>query len=63
MPICRLCGSKHATQQHKYSTCSTKGTRCSYLVPKYANYKEAHTADFKLYKTLIIIKNKKTITI
>ena len=63
MPTCRLCGSKHATQQHKCSTCSAKGTRCPHLVPKCANCKEAHTADFKLYKTLIVIKNKKTTTI
>ena len=60
VPTCRLCGDKHATQQHVCSTCSAKGTKCAHLVPKCANCKEAHTADFKSCESLIAIKNKKT---
>ena len=62
MPTCRLCGSKHATQQHKCSTCSAKGTRCPHLVPKCANCKEAHSADFKSCEVLIAIKATKATT-
>jgi len=62
MPTCRLCGDKHATQQHICSTCSAKGTKCAHLVPKCTNCKEAHTADFKSCETLLAIKNKKATT-
>ena len=43
-------------------TCSAKATRCIHLVPKYANCKEAHTADSKACEVLLAIKKKDTNT-
>jgi hypothetical protein len=57
---CRLCGEKHATQQHVCKTCNAKGTRCLHLVPKCTNCKEAHTADNKSCETLLAIKIQKS---
>jgi hypothetical protein len=62
-PTCRLCGEKHATQQHVCKTCSTKGIRCLHLVPNCANCKQAHTADNKACEVLIAIKATKATTI
>lgn len=59
--ICKLCGDKHATQQHHCNTCYAKGTRCPHLAPKCANCQEAHTADTRSCEVLLAIKNKTTI--
>ena len=61
-PTCRLCGEKHATQQHVCKICNTKGSRCLHLVPNCANCKQAHTADNKACKVLIAIRATKTTT-
>ena len=59
---CKLCSDKHATLQHTCNTCSAKGTKCAHLVPKCANCKEAHSADFKSCEVLIAIKAAKATT-
>ena len=61
-PICKLCGEKHATQQHACRACSTKGTRCLHLVPKCANCKGAYTANNKACEVLIAIRTTKATT-
>ena len=61
-PICKLCGEKHATQQHMCRACSTKGSRCLHLVPRCTNCKGAHTADNKACEVLIAIKTTKATT-
>jgi hypothetical protein len=61
-PICKLCGEKHATQQHACRACSIKGSRCLHLVPKCANCKGAHTADNKACEVLIAIRTTKATT-
>jgi len=61
-PICRLCGEKHATQQHTCRACSTKGSRCLHLVPNCANCKGAHTADNKACEVLNAIRTTKATT-
>jgi hypothetical protein len=62
-PICRLCGEKHATQQHICRICSTKGAKCPHLVPTCANCKGAHTADNKACEVLHAIRTTKATTI
>src|SRR5690606_11131129 len=32
-PVCRLCGVKHKTTDHKCTTCNRCGARCEHLVP------------------------------
>ena len=59
-PIYKLYKDKHAIIQHVCSTYSTKSTKYTYLVLKYANYKEVYTADFKVYESLLVIKTKET---
>ena len=61
-PICRLCSESHATPQHACTTCSTKGSRCAYLVPKCTNCKGAHTADARECEVLLAIKTRKATT-
>ena len=63
MPICKLCGDQHSTQQHVCNTCKAKGTGCAHLVPKCANCTGPHTADYKSCETLLAIKTKATNTI
>ena len=59
-PFCRLCGERHATQQHYCNSCQAKGTRCQHLAPKCANCRESHTADTKSCEVLLAIKNRGT---
>jgi hypothetical protein len=61
-PICKLCGDKHATQQHFCNICKAKGVRCAHLVPKCANCSEPYTADHKSCEILLAIKDKATTT-
>ena len=56
--FCRLCGEKHATQQHYCNSCQAKGVRCQHLAPKCANCSEPHTADTKSCEVLLAIKHK-----
>jgi hypothetical protein len=59
-PFCKLCGEKHATQQHHCNTCQSKGSWCQHLAPRCANCREPHTADTKTCEVLLAIKNKTT---
>jgi hypothetical protein len=59
-PSYRLCGEKHATQQHHCNLCQAKGTRCQHLAPKCANCREPHTANTKSCEVLLAIKNRGT---
>jgi hypothetical protein len=59
-PFCKLCGERHATQQHNCNSCQAKGSRCQHLTPKCANCKESHTADTQTCEVLLAIKNKGT---
>ena len=62
MPVCQLCRETLTTIQYSYTTYSTRGARCAYLVPRCTNYKGAHIADARDYEVLLAIKTKKATT-
>jgi hypothetical protein len=61
-PSCRLCGEKHATQQHSCNSCQVKGVGCRHLTPKCVNCKGTHTSDSKTCEILLAIKSSNNST-
>ena len=54
----RLYSENHTIAKNTYNVCLAKGTKCIHLAPKCSNCKEAHSADYKYYETLLAIKAK-----